>query len=126
VAMSARSSWLSAGFAAGLALVFVGERLLGAGTARAVCTTVGLILALGAFVLRLGRATAEEDDARAAVERSFAGLQALGLLAVLAYFLQSDLLPRLGGPDLSLVAPRLAVAFRAQDRRSRWPYRSAT
>lgn len=113
MAMSARSSWLSAGFAAGLALVFVGERLLGAGTARAVCTTVGLILALGVFVLRLGRATAEEDDARAAVERSFAGLQALGLLAVLAYFLQSDLLPRLGGPDLSLVAPRLAVAFRA-------------
>jgi len=112
VAMSPRSVPLSVPYAVGLVLVFVGERLVAAGSGRAVCTGLGLVLALLAFALRLGRATSEEDDARAGVERTFAALMALGLLAVLAYFLQSDLLPRLGGPDLLLVAPRLAVAFR--------------
>jgi hypothetical protein len=111
--MNARSAWLSVAFAAGLAAVFIGERLVGAGVARALWSTAGALLALGTFSLRLGRSGSEDDETRAAVERSFAGLQALGLLAVLAYFLQSDLLPRLGGPDLSLVAPRLAVLFRA-------------
>jgi len=110
--MSPRNLPLSVPFAGGLLLVFIGERLVAAGSGRAVCTTLGLVLALLAFALGLARATSEEDDARATVERTFAALMALGLLAVLAYFLQSDLLPRLGGPDLSLVAPRLAVAFR--------------
>jgi hypothetical protein len=111
--MTPRSAWLSVGFAAGLLAVFIGERLVAVGTARAVCTTLGVLIALAAFALRLGRSGSEEDDPRAAVERSFAALQALGLLALLAYFLQSDLLPRLGGPDLSQVAPRLTVVFRA-------------
>jgi hypothetical protein len=110
--MSPRSAWLSAAFATGLLAVFVGERLLAAGTARAVCTTFGVLLAVGSFALRLGRSGSEEDDRRAAVERTFAALQALGLLALLAYFLQSDLLPMLGGPDLTQVAPRMALVFR--------------
>jgi hypothetical protein len=111
--MSARSAWLSAAFASGLLAVFIGERLLGAGLARGICTSLGVVLALGAFAWRLGRSSSEEDDPRAAVERTFAALQAVGLLALVAYFLQSDLLPRLGGPDLVQVAPRLTVAFRA-------------
>ena len=82
--MSARSAWLSAAFAAGLLAVFVGERLVGPGTARAVCTTLGVLLALGAFAWRLGRSSSEEDDKRASMERTFAALQAIGLLAVLA------------------------------------------
>jgi hypothetical protein len=113
VALSPRSAWLSAAFAAGLMAVFIGERLLGAGPARVGCTTFGVLVALGAFALRLGRSSSEEDDRRASVERTFATLKAIGLLALLAYFLQSDLLPRLGGPDLAQSAPRLAVAFRA-------------
>ncbi len=110
--MSPRSAWLSVAFAAGMTAVFIGERLVGAGEARVVCTALGVLLALGTFALRLGRSSSEEDDRRASVERTFAALQAVGLLALLAYFLQSDLLPRLGGPDLSQSAPRLAVAFR--------------
>ncbi len=113
MALSPRSAWLSASFAAGLLAVFIGERLLGAGPARVGCTTLGVLLALGAFALRLGRSSSEEDDRRASVERTFATLKAIGLLALLAYFLQSELLPRLGGPDLAQSAPRLAVAFRA-------------
>ncbi len=113
MALSPRSAWLSASFAAGLLAVFIGERLLGAGPVRVGCTTFGVFLALGAFALRLGRSSSEEDDRRASVERTFATLKAIGLLALLAYFLQSELLPRLGGPDLAQSAPRLAVAFRA-------------
>jgi len=113
VAMSARSAWLSVVFAAGLAAVFVGERLVGSGLARTVCTALGILLALGAFAWRLGRSSSEEDDTRATVEGTFAALQAIGLLALVAYALQSDLLPRLGGPDLAQTAPRLTVAFRA-------------
>jgi len=113
VAMSARSAWLSEAFAAGLLAVFVGERLVSSGPARAVCTTVGVLVALGSFAWRLGRSSSEEDDPRATVEGTFAALQALGLLSLVAYFLQSDLLPRLGGPDLSQVAPRLTMVFRA-------------
>jgi len=113
VALSPRSAWLSAAFAVGLLAVFIGERLLSAGPARVGCTTLGALLALGAFAVRLGRSSSEEDDRRASVERTFSALKAVGLLALLAYFLQSDLLPRLGGPDLTQSAPRLAVAFRA-------------
>ncbi|MGO9831264.1 MAG: Gldg family protein [Myxococcaceae bacterium] len=110
--MTPRSAWLSAAFAAGLLTIFIGERLVGAGAGRIACSSLGVLVALGAFAVRVGRSSAEEDDRRAAVERTFAALQAVGTLAVLAYFLQSDLLPTLGGPDLSLSAPRLAVAFR--------------
>lgn len=112
MAMNARSAWLSVVFAAGLLAVFIGERLIGGGVGRTFCTTLGVLVALGAFAWRLGRSSSEEDDPRASVEGSFAALQAIGLLALVAYFLQSDLLPRLGGPDLAQVAPRLTVAFR--------------
>ena len=75
--MSARSAWLSEAFGAGLLAVFVGERLVPSGPARAVCTTVGVLVALGSFAWRLGRSSSEEDDPRATVEGTFAALQDL-------------------------------------------------
>ena len=62
MAMSTRSAWLSETFAAGLLAVFIGERLVGAGLARTVCTTLGVLAALGSFAWRLGRSSSEEDD----------------------------------------------------------------
>jgi hypothetical protein len=110
--MAAQSAMWSVIYAVGMLSVFVGERLIGAGSARSI-TGFGVLLVLLAAGLRLARAQKAKGHARS-VERSILGLYGLGVLALLLYFLQSDLATSLfAGKMLEKDWPRLAVAFAA-------------
>ena len=85
----------SALWGAGMLAIFFGERMIGAGGARAVATVGGLVLVIAALAVRAGRAAAAAPDRRT-VERTLLGLYGLGLLAVVLYFVQSDLPTVLG------------------------------
>ena len=103
----------SALWGAGMLAVFLGERMIGSGGARAVATVGGLLLIIAALVVRAGRAAAAAPDRRY-VERTLLGLYGLGLLAVALYFVQSDLPMVLGkGKPLEHSWPRLATALAA-------------
>jgi hypothetical protein len=106
---SARWSALWGG---GMALVFIGERAIGAGGGRTFATLVGLLASIAALVVRVLRARkAPADQAR--VEVLLARLYGLGLLALVLYFVQSDLPTMRGGKLLELKSPYLATALAA-------------
>jgi hypothetical protein len=109
LAKSARWSWL---WAAGMLLVFVGERMIGAGKSRGVATSLGLVAVLAAMAVRFVRARAAAPDRRK-VEETLLGLYALGLLAVVLYMVQSDLWTSLFGKPLEKHWPKLATALGA-------------
>ena len=112
VAARPSARW-SALWAAGMLAVFVGERMIGAGGARAVATGGGLLLVIAALVVRAGRASSAAPDRRK-VERMLLGLYGLGLLAVALYFAQSDLPTVLGkAKPLEHGWPRLATVLAA-------------
>src|SRR5215831_18370048 len=96
----------------GMLLVFVGERVIGSGGPRAVCTLLGLFTVLGTMAARAVRAGKAAPDRRR-VERIFLGLYALGLLAVLLYFAQSDVPTLRGGRGLEHNWPKLATTLAA-------------
>ena len=103
----------SALWGAGMLAIFLGERMIGAGGARAAATVGGLVLVVAAMVVRAGRAASAAPDRRQ-VERLLLGLYGLGLLAVALYFAQSDLPAVLGkGKPLEHGSPRLATALAA-------------
>jgi hypothetical protein len=103
----------SALWGVGMLAIFLGERMIGAGGARAVATIAGLLMVLAAVAVRAGRASSAAPDRRQA-ERTLLGLYALGLLAVLFYFVQSDLPAVLGkGKPLEHSWPRLATVLSA-------------
>jgi hypothetical protein len=98
----------------GMALVFIGERVIGsgAGASRGVATVGGLGLALGAMWARARRARHADVERRQA-ERLLLRLYALGLFAVALYFVQSDLPTLRGGMPLEHSSPKLATALAA-------------
>ncbi|HVV49325.1 MAG TPA: Gldg family protein [Polyangia bacterium] len=103
----------SALWAAGMLAIFVGERMIGAGGGRAVATGGGLVLVVAAIAVRAARAASAAADRRQ-VERKLLALYALGLLAVVLYFVQSDLPTVLGkGKPLEHDWPRLATVLAA-------------
>jgi hypothetical protein len=106
---SARWSGL---WALGMLLTFVGERVIGAGNARGLCTVLGLVSVLAAMAARFVRAGKAAPD-RQRVERILLGLYGLGLFAVLLYFVQSDLPALRGGRPLEHNWPKLATALAA-------------
>jgi hypothetical protein len=98
----------------GMALVFIGERMIGAGggASRGVATFGGLALVIAAIVvrgLRTGRAAAERRRAEGLLLR----LYGLGLLAVAVYFIQSDVPTLMGGMPLEHSSPKLATVLGA-------------
>ncbi|MCP3138761.1 motility-associated ABC transporter substrate-binding family protein [Pyxidicoccus xibeiensis] len=99
-------------FVVGLLAVFIGERILGAGTGRTAFSWLGVALAVGALGWRFTRARSAAPDRRA-VEGWVLGLYGVGLLALLLYFLQSDAGASVFGGPLSQKAPRLAVVLAA-------------
>jgi hypothetical protein len=104
----------SALWGVGMALVFIGERIVGSGggASRAVATLGGLLLvlcAMGVRALRASRAEAERRQAEGLLLR----LYGLGLLAVVLYFIQSDLPTLRGGLPLEHSSPKLATALGA-------------
>ena len=109
--MNARSALLTGATVLGLLLVFIGERLLGAGAGRVAADMLGVLLVAGAAVLRWSRSALASTAPRARVERTFALLSTVAVLALLAWFIQSDVMAAAGGPELSRSAPRLATAL---------------
>jgi hypothetical protein len=107
-----KSGRWSALWAAGMLLMFVGERLIGSGKARAVATVAGLLAVLAAMALRFLRAGNAHPD-RAKVERTLLGLYGLALFAVVLYVCQSDLWASLFGKPLEKNWPRLSTALSA-------------
>lgn len=99
--MSRASAWLTLGLFASLLLVFVAERILGAGTAQSVVRAVaatGLVLGLGLRVMRLQKASA----AGRVVEMRLLGFYVLVVVAIGLYLLT---LPEfLAGRDFSPTA----------------------
>src|SRR5262249_29219473 len=111
VAMNARSALLTAATVLGLVLVFIGERLVGAGAGRVIADVLGVLAVAAATVLRGTRSARASPAPRARVERTFALLSTLAVLAILTWFVQSDAMAAAGGPELSRSAPRLATVL---------------
>jgi len=107
--MNARSGLLTAATVLGLVAVFLGERVFGAGPPRIVLDVGGVLAVAVVTVLRWNRSALSAAAPRARVERLFAVLTTLALLALVAWFAQSDLVTAAGGPDVRKVAPRLAT-----------------
>jgi hypothetical protein len=89
------SSFWSILYGFGMVFLFTGERILAAGRPRFVFSGLGLVLLLVAIAARLVRAGRCPADRRQ-VERRFLWMYLLGLAAVAAYVIQSDL-PALAG-----------------------------
>jgi hypothetical protein len=96
----------------GMLWLFVGERILAAGTPRLACSVLGLALLIVAIVARAVRSARVADD-RKTVERSIQTMYVVGLVAIIAYFVQSDLPTVLGGSALETRSPRVAVVLAA-------------
>ncbi len=99
----------------GLLLVWVGERVVEAGTARLVASGLGALLVVLAAALRWRRVPApgKEEAQRRDVERLLLGLHGLSALGLACYFLQSDAFARVAGQALEVGSPRLAGALGA-------------
>jgi uncharacterized membrane protein (UPF0136 family) len=101
---------LSVLFAAGLVLLWVGERILENPTSRGLASGLGALLLLGATAARFLRSRSARAEERP-VQRVLLALHGLGLLAVALYALQSDLFTKATGGALSSSAPVLAGAL---------------
>jgi hypothetical protein len=99
-------------YGAGMALLFVGERIVGTGRPRAVLSILGIVCLLVAMAARAIRGSRVTPDRRAA-ERYIQSMYALGLLAVALYFVQSDVPALRGGKLLEVTWPKLATALAA-------------
>jgi hypothetical protein len=105
--MPSQSALWSVLYAVGLLLVFVGERLIGSGSARGL-SAVGVALVALALVMRVKRVRGAKGDAKP-IEKSILALYAVGAAGLLLYFLQSDLANGLwGGKAIDRDWPRLA------------------
>ncbi|MSP59350.1 MAG: ABC transporter [Myxococcales bacterium] len=109
--MGGPSLMVSAIYLVGMLLVFVGERLIGAGSARWL-TAAGVALVVIAEALRdLRRRRGEED--RKKVEGTLLLLHLLGVAALALYFVQSDLSSKLFDQPFERGWPRLQVVLAA-------------
>ena len=109
--MNARSALLTAATVLGLVAVFLGERVVGAGSLRIALDVAGVLAVAVVTVLRWNRSALSAAAPRARVERVFAVLSTLALLALVAWFAQSDVVAAAGGPDVRRTAPRLATVL---------------
>ncbi len=110
--MNAASYVWSLVYFGGMLLAFVGERIVGAGSARAL-TGVGMVAIAAAIAMRAARAKRASADRRQA-ERMLIALYAVGAFAVALYLAQSDLSSAVfGGKPLEHGYPKLATALAA-------------
>jgi hypothetical protein len=109
--MSGPSWIITAVYFAGMLLAYVGERIIGAGHARAL-TAVGVLLLGAAIALRAARSK-KLDVERQKVERMLVALYALGVVAVALYIAQSDLSSTVLGHPLERDWPKLSTALAA-------------
>ncbi|HEY0708098.1 MAG TPA: DUF4350 domain-containing protein [Polyangia bacterium] len=104
--------WPSLAYAAGLVLIFLGERVLESGRPQTLASVFGVGLLLVAVVARLARQSGLPATHRAP-ERTLVALYLVGIAAIALYFLNSDLLLRLTGKALEQRMPRVSGAIAA-------------
>lgn len=97
---------------AGLLGLWLGERVVEAGTGRIVVSLLGVALVLGSTLWRLLRSRAATSGA-GQVEKALLGLQVVVVAALAMYFAQSDALAKLDGATLAASSPRLSGALSA-------------
>ncbi|MDB4981447.1 MAG: hypothetical protein JWM82_2199, partial [Myxococcales bacterium] len=103
----------SALWGAGMLLLFLGERLIGGvSSLRSACLVLGPAAIAGAMLARLARLRGAADDRKVA-ERVLLRLYGAGMLAVILYFIQSDLPTLRGHLPLEHDSPKLATALAA-------------
>ncbi len=109
--MRGRSWAVSSLWFGGMVAVFVGERLIGAGSLRWLSALGATLVAIaqGVRLLRMRRST---GDVRA-VEHILLGLGGLGAIALALYFVQSDLSGVILDRTLERSSPKLQVALAA-------------
>ncbi|MGZ3425534.1 MAG: Gldg family protein, partial [Polyangia bacterium] len=95
----------------GMLLAFIGERIVGAGTARAL-TGLGVLMIGAAIAMRAARAKRASAD-RQKAERMLIALYAVGAFAVALYLAQSDLSSTVLGRPLERDWPKLATTLAA-------------
>lgn len=95
----------------GMLLAFIGERIVGAGTARAL-TGIGVVCIGAAIAVRAARAKRAAAD-RQRSERMLVALYAVGAFAVALYLAQSDLSSTVLGKPLERDWPKLATMLSA-------------
>lgn len=101
---------MTAFYALGALLLFLGERLFGGGVGRGVCSGLGAVLLVGITVARVLRLRSLDVERRR-VERDLFRVQLLGVLGLVCYGLQSDLGARVLGRSLDQSAPRVATVL---------------
>ncbi len=99
-------------WALGMFAIFVGERIVGSGTLRAVATGAGLVAVIAAMAMRFVRAGKAPAD-RKKMEQRLVALYALGLGAVLLYVMQSDLWSSAFNQPLERNWPKLSTVLAA-------------
>lgn len=97
----------SIALAVGLVFIWVGERVVDAPTARALCSGLGLALVLGAVVARLLAFSRSTGVARR-IHGAFLALASLATVSLGLYAAQSDLWTRAAGAALATSSPQLA------------------
>ena len=105
--MAAQSLVWSVLYFVGMLSTFVGERVIGAGSGRAM-TIVGVLLIVVATGMRVARMLDASAEAKR-IEKSIFLLDVVGAVSLLLYFLQSDLATSLFSKPLDKDWPRLAV-----------------
>ncbi|HEY0711041.1 MAG TPA: DUF4350 domain-containing protein, partial [Polyangia bacterium] len=106
------SRWPSLAYAAGLVLIFLGERVLETGRPQTLASVFGVGLMLVAVIARLARQGGLPPGHRAP-ERTLVALYLVGLAAIVLHFLNSDLLLRLTERSLEQRMPRVSGAIAA-------------
>lgn len=94
----------------GLLAVWVGERILEVGSKRVTVTSLGVLLMLVAFALRLMRRGQVKPDAKT-IEGALLKLTGLTLVAMAIYFLGSDAGAKVLGYSLDAEWPKLATVL---------------
>ena len=110
-AAAAGARW-SIVWAVGMFAIFLGERMIGSGTTRTIATAGGLLLVIGAMVMRFIRAGKAPADRRK-VEQTLLALYGLGLAAVVLYGVQSDLWASAFNSPLERNWPKLSTVLAA-------------
>jgi ABC-type uncharacterized transport system len=103
------SYWLSALAVLGLFCLWMGERVVDSSSLRMVLSGLGVFLVVDALVLRAIRVGAfKQRPDIVSVEKTLLWLNALAVVALLAYFAQSDLYSRLTKEALETNWPRVS------------------
>ncbi len=102
----------SLAFVLGLIAVYIGERIVGAGSGRGILTGLGVLLVLVALTSRVVRMARSSGDRRR-IECYLLVFQVLGLFALVLYFVQSDLWLRVASKMLNESSPKLAAVLGA-------------